>query len=553
MILAIVAALSFQRAMLSYRWVYLQTNFFRPEEVEKAITLVRRAAKAGYNGLVFADSKLQNQSPFPDFYRRNVKRVQEEARKVGVEVYPCVLPVGYADSMLFHDPSLVEALPCRDVKFTVHAGRLEPASEELYQNGDFEYATGDRFAGFAFQDGIGKISFRDTAVKHSGQASLRIENPGTNGESSGNARVMQSLAVQPYHSYLLKAWIKSEAFDHASSVNALSLSPQGKSLAFAELQVKATQDWQPIQVSFNSQDNREARVYLGVWGGGKGKLWIDDVSVTDAGLLNAVRRPGCPASIKGLDGTIYVEGQDIERIEDPLAGRTPWPGSYELDHVAPRPKLLPGSRLKEGQEVSLSYYAPVLTLQNQVAICLSEPKTYESMNGEISRVAELLHPAGFFLSHDEIRVINQCAACRARNLSPGQLLADNLRRSVAMIKKVSPNAETFVWSDMFDPSHNAVDDYYMANGSVKGSWEGLPKQTVVVNWNSGKQTESLKFFVGRGNRQVLAGYYDGSPDSIKAWLHEARNVKGVVGVMYTTWQSRYDDLESFAKAAWGAR
>jgi len=29
-----------------------------------------------------------------------------------------------------------------------------------------------------------------------------------------------------------------------------------------------------------------------------------------------------------------------------------------------------------------------------------------------------------------------------------------------------------VWSDMFDPLHNAVDHYYAVKGSLKDSWKG---------------------------------------------------------------------------------
>jgi hypothetical protein len=105
---------------------------------------------------------------------------------------------------------------------------------------------------------------------------------------------------------------------------------------------------------------------------------------------------------------------------------------------------------------------------------------------------------------------------------------------------------------MFDPTHNAHDNYYLVNGTLAGSWEGLPADALVVNWNSGaKARESMEFFSKRGNRQILAGYYDAPPERIKDWLKQAEGVKGVCGVMYTTWQNNFSDLEAFARAAWG--
>ena len=71
---------------------------------------------------------------------------------------------------------------------------------------------------------------------------------------------------------------------------------------------------------------------------------------------------------------------------------------------------------------------------------------------------------------------------------------------------------------------------------------------VVVNWNSAadKRVESLRHFADLGNRQILAGYYDGPIEAIRGWLRHSRQVSGIIGVMYTTWQQQYRDLEAFA-------
>jgi hypothetical protein len=101
---------------------------------------------------------------------------------------------------------------------------------------------------------------------------------------------------------------------------------------------------------------------------------------------------------------------------------------------------------------------------------------------------------------------------------------------------------------MFDPFHNAVKGpYYLVNGPWTGSWEGIDKTVLIVNWNYGKRDESLQFFAGRGNEQVIAGYYDGDLSNWKNWLISAGKVKGVVGYMYTTWQNDYGKLEAFAE------
>ncbi len=106
---------------------------------------------------------------------------------------------------------------------------------------------------------------------------------------------------------------------------------------------------------------------------------------------------------------------------------------------------------------------------------------------------------------------------------------------------------------MFDPHHNAVNSYYLVNGSLKGSWEGLSKEVIIANWNSGKASDSLKFFAGRGHSQVIAGYYDADDlGNFRTWDAAARGVPGVFGFMYTTWQSKYSLLEQYGQAMRGA-
>jgi hypothetical protein len=155
---------------------------------------------------------------------------------------------------------------------------------------------------------------------------------------------------------------------------------------------------------------------------------------------------------------------------------------------------------------------------------------------------------GYMMSHDEIRVLNWCAACQKRHLTPGQILADNVQQCVAMLEEINPGRKIYVWSDMFDPNHNAVKGpYYLVNGDLRGSWEGLPKEVIVMPWYFSKRAESLGFFAGRGHQQVIAGYYDDKPERVADWLDAADKVPAsVIGVMYTTWRNKYDDLEKFA-------
>jgi hypothetical protein len=70
---------------------------------------------------------------------------------------------------------------------------------------------------------------------------------------------------------------------------------------------------------------------------------------------------------------------------------------------------------------------------------------------------------------------------------------------------------------------------------------------VVMNWNFDNRDNSLKFFADRGNRQIIAGYYDSDLTDLQKWLESAQKVQGVIGMMYTTWSQNYSQIENFAK------
>ena len=71
------------------------------------------------------------------------------------------------------------------------------------------------------------------------------------------------------------------------------------------------------EIVFNTGAFTNAMLYLGSWGGRDGKLWWDDLKIEEIGLVNVLRRAGCPVTVRGEDGVTYEEGRDFERIVDP--------------------------------------------------------------------------------------------------------------------------------------------------------------------------------------------------------------------------------------------
>jgi len=230
------------------------------------------------------------------------------------------------------------------------------------------------------------------------------------------------------------------------------------------------------------------------------------------------------------------------------------PGPFTLEEAPPTEVIeregAPRRIYGEGPEVSMDYYAITPINGEGRGVCLTAPDVQRWAARNVRKVLELLPPASpLFLQHDEMRHMNSCESCRRMHMTAGQLLAWSLRGLIASL----PLSDLYIWSDMFDPWHNAVPHLYYVEGDLRGSWQGLPASVTVMNWNANRRRASLAWFAGRGNRQVIAGFYD-PPDqdgarAARTELFEANGIRGVEGVMYTTWQDDYSQLENYARAA----
>lgn len=543
------------RAEYRYRWVYAPHNMLDDKAVERLLQLMERAHQSGYNGMVLADDKLQRLDLVPPHYFENVARVRKFAREAQLEIIPMLFPMGYSGPLLGHDPNLAEGVPVVGAPFVVvgREAKLAPEPSARIANGGLEEAKEHLFSSFMIQDEPGKVTFADRQVVHGGKVSLRIQaSDGSN--PNAHHRIAQRVKVRPHAAYRFSAWVKTRDLAPVRGFQLLVRETgwRPKQLSFYEARLKPTQDWTQVDVVFNSLDADEVHLYAGHWGGQSGTFWIDDLALEELPLVNVLRREGCPFSVTSDDGkTVYEEGKDFHPVQDPKLGQEPWAGEYNFSHPGPPLRLTEASRIKEGQRLRVSWYHPLIFQGFQVMACLTEAKVYQLLRDQAKRLHELLKPETFFMQHDEIRLANWCRTCQGRKVSPGELLANNVSQCIQIIREVNPSARIVVWSDMFDPNHNAVDDYYLVHGSWKGSWKGLTPEVTIANWNFDRRADSLKWFAQRGHRQVVAGYYDTDLDNFKKWDAAVRGIPNVEGFMYTTWDTKYDMLEAYGKALRG--
>jgi len=392
-----IAAQSLDRApivhghILRHRWVYIQTNFQVAANVARVNGILDSAKAAGFNGAIFSDVKFDrlDDGSLIDEYYTNLNVVLQHARSLEMTVLPSTANFGYSSSLLWHDPDLAEGLPVKDAPFRVVAiagdvqglANLVPVDDGVHlENGDFERlpASGDAFPGWAFQDEPGTATFVDRAVKHGGAAAIRMTDLGTTNPASGNGRVYQRLAVEPFRYYHLSVWLRTKDFN-GGEVRALVLAQNpSRTLQWNPVPVQANQDWTRFDVTFNTLTHREVLVYLGVWGGGTGTIWWDDAAIEPAGFVNLIRRDSTPLVLTSPNRQIVYneEGRDLPALRDIYTGRVPYNGVYDLWHEPPPAYAWVGttSRLNDGDIVLASYHHVATVYGDQVTASLTVPK-----------------------------------------------------------------------------------------------------------------------------------------------------------------------------------
>lgn len=511
----------------------------KDSDVAEITKVLDTAGKAGLNGAVVSfglDTLCKREAA----YSRRLEAIQRVCESNKLELIPSVFSVGYGGGILSHNPNLAEGLPVVDAPFVVQGNEARFVADSTVRlvNGGFEEFNGNKFSGFGFHDAPGKISFADLEIKHYGKASVRLENFAS--DPNGHARVMQSVRVTPQRCYRVSVWVKTEGLKPTSAFRCIALVGD-RELAPRQFNLPATTDWRKISFLFNSLNNEKVNLYAGLWEGKAGKVWLDDWTIEDAGPVCVLHRPGTPVTVRSEDGaTTYTEGKDYATLNSP--DFNVWRGDSSPAVL----KLVSGGRIKDGQRLRVSWYHSMLIHDSQVTTCMAEPELYEIFDHEAKLLAERLRPKRVLLNTDEVRMGGTCQACAGRDMA--QLLGECVTKQAAAIRRHSPKAEVYVWSDMFDPNHNAHPNYYLVQGDFTGSWKHIPKDLIMAVWGGEPRAKSPSFFADQGFPVLVACYYDADNlNEVKGWLTAAKPLPNVRGFMYTPWTKRYDLLPAFGE------
>lgn len=540
--------------VLPWRWVFVESgNLGRPAEVQKIKKIVTTAAKHGLNGMVLTAGfdRLDQQD---EDYFKGLEEVKKISSDLGVEIIPLVFSVGYG-STLSQDINLAAGLPVRDQLFVAGEGEAHfvPDAPVALVNGGFEEFKDGKVAGFVQGDSLDQVISQESSDSKEGRVALCFQNFDALGKRP--AVLKQTVKVKPWRSYVIRCWVKT---DQLAPGRCFAVRSMGRERLVGEYVPRwgATNDWTRLTLGFNSWNHDELEIAVGAPEAKAGRFWIDGLEMYEVGLVNVLRRPGAPVTVKSeTSGMLYEEGLDYMPVTDP---------SLDLlfEHDGPRIKLSPDSRIKPGERLRVSYYHGFMSEpgKGQRTTCFSEEKVYHIWAEQARLLAKHVGARKFFLDMDEIRAGGTCKACTDRGKSMGEMLGECITRQYKILTEANPGAEVFIWSDMLDPGHNAGDNYegrsyyYQTAGLFTGSWKYIPRDLVIACWWDEIREKSLSHFSGLGHRTIAAAYYDADNlDNPRAWLEAMKNVPGASGIMYTTWEQKYDLLADFGDLVSGRK
>ena len=522
-------------SVLPERWVFSSGYGRNTGGVIKIKALIDTAADHGLNGLVLSSFGLDEVSRWQEADVAFLEEIQSLCEERNIELIPIGFSVGYGGGALKHDRNFAAARPVTFDLVAAGGNAVQVLSKRnLIRNGGLEKHHGDRFEQYSFHDQPGEVSFVDTQVVVSGNASIRFEDFSANGHGLG--RIMQEVQVKPDCSYRLSVRIKTQDLHPVSGVRLLVLNEKG-TLMIMPVDVRHTQDWTESSAEFTSFSETKVRVYAGIWGGMSGRFWLDDLELRQIeSLSDIVRRNGAPLELRSGDRDMtFVEGTDFATVKN----------LRYLDHI----ELTADTRIREGENLVLSCYRiPFVNKARgrQISLCMSNPDLYAYWEVQARELYKMIGYRKFLLSMDEIRNGGGCELCRQSGKSMAQILGECITRQYEILKDIDPEIEVFVWSDMLDPGHNARDNYYSVVGDFSGSWEYVPEDLIIVCWYYGNRNESLGFFSERGFRTVGAAYYDADDlAGSREWLESLGNTPKATGIIYTSWKKQYRLLADF--------
>lgn len=525
LVLALVAGVACAAEQYPYRWFRLQCDFRKEADVVFAEGIARRAAATGvYNGVLLdtaPDAAISTCASWDGETVARFGRFRGTCARGGIEIIPTIWSVGYG-APLSVEPDLAEGLPVRGVAFERRGAKGRFVRDEA------------AVADFARLKGPYAFDAKDA--------------------KNGLNRGFHPFRAAPFKTYRCRYRAKAEDLNPEQRFQILFYSGEANDYAEPLRGVypvrKPTTDWFDAQFDFYSGEREEHRLGIGVWSFTQGRAEVASITIEEVAPTAFLRREGTPISIRdAVTGAAYEEGRDV--VLSPA--RNPWTkeGRRPVEVSFPA-----GSRVPEGGRILIDGYAPAVIGWDQYPACMCAPGLSRHFERSADDIARLFggFPKRVMLSNDETRAGGTCEACRQSGLDLPHIYARMVEAEMKAVRRVSPDTEMLIWTDMMDPLHNANrrGRYFLCTGDYFGTRDLIPRDLVAACWYRPNPEASVKGFADAGFATCAATYYDsGSLDSSRRWLKAGNATKGFKGLIYASWGSGgkqdFRFLEDFAE------
>jgi hypothetical protein len=93
----------------------------------------------------------------------------------------------------------------------------------------------------------------------------------------------------------------------------------------------------------------------------------------------------------------------------------------------------------------------------------------------LENIVQYLAPAIVHIGHDDVRTLNDDPRCKATQLSPAEIFANDVNHAYDLLKALDPTIHVWMWADMIDPLHNG------ARLTEPADYEGAPAPPPILD------------------------------------------------------------------------
>lgn len=171
----------------------------------------------------------------------------------------------------------------------------------------------------------------------------------TSSSTKKDACFSQRVKLAPFRQYHVRVEIRTE--DLTAGRPEIKVLAGPLHLLRTTLTVQPTQDWTVYDTTFNSLDNTDVQLTIGIWGGHEGTVSYRKPMLDEVGLIHVLNRPETPFIVRTEDGKILREGHDYE----PIATSERFAVEQLTWHM---PLTLQMKSIEDGTRLRVSYYHP---------------------------------------------------------------------------------------------------------------------------------------------------------------------------------------------------